>query len=290
MIIGGDRSAVIENIKKAASEQRFNDKVEIGDPDLTEKEKLQIFDDFFDNRTKAGYLIKCFFVRRLADIAAFILNRKLEIKGVENYTSVKGGAMITCNHYNHLDSTVLRYLVKKYGNTRLYTASQDTNFAIKGAHGLLMKYADTIPVTRNLHRMKKFELMLSEHLKKGNQVLIYPEQEMWFNYKKPRPVKDGAYYYAAKLNVPVISCFTEMQPLEKNDNGQFKKVKLILHVLPPIFPDESKNFRENSVIMRETDEKQKREAFEKAYGKELVYDFDYSDIAGYIYEQNREEL
>ena len=38
---------------------------------------------------------------------------------------------------------------------------------------------------------------------------------MWYNYRKPRPLKQGAYYYAAKNNVPIISCFTEIIDKEK---------------------------------------------------------------------------
>ena len=55
-----------------------------------------------------------------------------------------------------------------------------------------------------------FSDILEEKLNKKQFILIYPEQEMWFNYKKPRPPKPGAYYYAAKNNVQIISCFVEM--------------------------------------------------------------------------------
>ena len=113
-------------------------------------------------------------------------------------------------------------------------------------------------------------------------MLIYPEQEMWFNYRKPRPPKRGAYYFAAKCGVPVISCFTEMTELDERDNEQFKKVRYILHVLPPIYPEKGLTVRENSLKMMERDYEQKKRAYESAYGKPLSYEFSKKDIAGFV--------
>ncbi len=115
--------------------------------------------------------------------------------------------------------------------------------------------------------------------------MIYPEQEMWFNYRKPRPPKRGAYYYAALHHVPVISCFIEIIDLEDMENEDFCKTKYVVHILPPIYPDMSKNVRENSQMMMETDYKQKMQAFEQAYHKKLSYDFEKEDIAGKIYKR-----
>ena len=43
MIIGGSKKEVVANIKNAADNGRFNDKVEIGDPELdsTRRKKVQ---------------------------------------------------------------------------------------------------------------------------------------------------------------------------------------------------------------------------------------------------------
>lgn len=48
--------------------------------------------------------------------------------------------------------------------------------------------------------------MLSE----GNCLLIYPEQSMWWNYRKPKPLKPGAFDMALKNHVPVVPCFITM--------------------------------------------------------------------------------
>lgn len=76
--------------------------------------------------------------------------------------------------------------------------------------------------------------LLTKSLKEKQLVLIYPEQEMWFNYRKPRPCKSGAYVFAARNKVPIISCFVEIREKEKLENGQFHQTQYILHVLDPI--------------------------------------------------------
>ena len=129
---------------------------------------------------------------------------------------------------------------------------------------------------------RHFPTILKERLAKKHYILIYPEEEMWFNYRKPRTLKPGAYYFAARNNVPVISCFTEMIDTDEEDNNEFYKVKYVLHVLPPIYPDPKLSPKENSLIMMEKDYNQKKEAYEKAYGKKLDYTFEADDIAGWI--------
>ena len=149
--------------------------------------------------------------------------------------------------------------------------------------GFLLYNADTIPITQDPHYQKNAFIPLLKRLFKRKQwVLIYPEQEMWFNYRKPRPPKRGAYYFAAKCGVPVISCFTEMTELDERDNEQFKKVRYILHVLPPIYPEKGLTVRENSLKMMERDYEQKKRAYESAYGKPLSYEFSKKDIAGFV--------
>ena len=124
--------------------------------------------------------------------------------------------------------------------------------------------------------------MVEDIISKNQFILIYPEQEMWFNYRKPRPLKRGAYYYAAKFNVPIISCFVEIKNIGKKENKEFYKSKYVMHVLKPIYPDANKSIRENSIMMMNKDYEQKVEAYEKAYGKKIQYDFAYDDIAGWI--------
>ena len=66
---------------------------------------------------------------------------------------------------------------------------------------------------------------------------------MWFNYKKPRPCKIGAYHIASKFNVPVVPCFIELREKDEYDDDGFKKLKFILHIMEPIYPDPNKTLK-----------------------------------------------
>ena len=191
--------------------------------------------------------------------------------------------LITSNHFSPVENTVIRHLTNTLGRRRLNIISQTTNFAMPGVIGFLMNYADTIPIsTEPRYLARDFLSVLKEKLVlRKEAVLLYPEQEMWFNYRKPRPPKGGAYFFAAKLNVPIISCFVEIVDTPKDDTPEFRQVKYILHVLDVLLPDAEKSVRENTEILSERDYALKKACYETVYGKKLTYTFENSDIAGW---------
>lgn len=283
MIIGKERKKVIENIKKAAENEDFYAKVEISDPVLSTEEGKAITEGFLKRQKTFSAKFKTFIARKFANIATRILNRDTEIRGEEKFHTLSGGAIITSNHFSPIENTVIRKLVLKNGHKKLNVVAQLTNFAMKGVIGFLMNYADTIPLAEDFHYLNRdFLAIIEEKTKKGETVLIYPEQEMWFNYRKPRPPKRGPYYFAAKLNLPVVCCFVEMRECEKKENKEFYKVKYILHVLGVLYPDSEKSPKENSIILAKRDYELKRKAYEKIYNKKLCYAFEKGDIAGCI--------
>jgi 1-acyl-sn-glycerol-3-phosphate acyltransferase len=283
MIIGGKREQVIGNIRQAAKDGTFHCKVEVDDPVLTVGQRRLLLQRYLKKRTTWGFRVNTRIIRCVANTASKIINSNTEIIGLENVGGITGGAILTSNHFNPVDNTALRMLALKTGRKKLCIASHEDNFAMSGWIGYLMNYADTFPISASLSYMTEhFEPLLAALLERKNFVLIYPEQEMWFNYRKPRPLKRGAYHYAAKLGVPVISCFVEIRDLEELDAPPFHKVRYILHVLPAIFPDPEKTVRENSLAMCEQDYRQKTAAYETAYGKPLDYRFETGDIAGWI--------
>lgn len=283
MIIGKNRKQVIENIKIAAGKEDFYAKVEIGDPILTPEEGKKITDDFILKRRKLFTRLKTFFARKFANVATRILNRDTEIIGEEKFRALSGGAIITSNHFSPIENTVIRKLVLNNGHKKLNVVAQLTNFAMNGIIGFLMNYADTIPLAEDFRYLNRdFLDIIGEKTSKGETVLIYPEQEMWFNYRKPRPPKRGPYYFAAKLGVPVVCCFVEMREKEEKDTEEFCKVQYILHILDVLYPDPGKTPKENSLIMAKRDYELKSAAYELAYGKKLSYEFSKDDIAGSI--------
>ena len=281
-MISPDRLAVIANIKENVASGAFNDKVETGDPTLDEEGVRKALYRVVKERDGIPYGIKHFIARRIADMLTCRLAKDARIEGMENIRDVKGAAIVTSNHFAPFENGMLRIMTSKNGKGHLWAVSQDTNFVMKGWRGFLLRYAGLIPVTRDKGFMATFfEQMLGEQLGKGRYVLIYPEQEMWFNYRKPRPPKRGAYHYAAKFGVPVISCFVEIEDVPGVGSDGIGNTRWILHILPTIWPDPKKSVRENSVAMMEQDYAQKRQAYEKAYGKPLDYAFENWDIAGY---------
>ncbi len=282
MIIGGSKREVIGNIRAAAEEGDFHRKVELGDPSLTDAEREGIISSFLERRMSIGYKAGALGSRLFVNAAALMLNKSTALIGLENARKLEGGAIVTSNHFNQIDNTVVRYAMRKAGKGRLFTVIQDTNLAMDGWIGFLMNHADVIPLSPGGRYMESiFPDLLREVLEKDRLVLIYHEEEMWFNYRKPRPCRRGAYYYAAMLGVPILPCFTQMQETGKAENDEFMRLEYTMHILDPIFPDPGKTIRENSYRMMEKDYEARKAAYEDAYGMPLSYEFDISDIAGW---------
>ena len=283
MIIGGDRLVVIENIKKRISKGELNAKVEEGDPRLSREEEKEITDAYVRNRKSHLYRLKRFFACLCANIGAHFINRDTEIVGDVDPRVLEKGFIITSNHFSPFENTVIRRFVRKKGKKNLCVVSQVSNFAMKGFVGFLMNYADTIPLSSNLHYFThELTDILDEKLSNGEAVLIYPEQEMWFNYRKPRPHKEGAYHFASRLNSPIISCFVEIINKGELDTIDFYKVKYRLHILGVLYPDENLSLQENRKMLCGRDFELKKGAYERIYKKKLEYKFESSDIGGWI--------
>lgn len=284
MIIGKNRQAVVRNIQKAIREEAYYKKVETDDPTLTKEEEQELIRRYPAKTRTIGYRAKNALARGLVGAVTRGVNRGTEFTGLEYLREVRTGAIVTSNHFNPLDNTAVRSAMRKTGRKRLFIVSQEGNFAMKGVIGFVMNYADTIPLINDRKYMDSaFPDMIKNLLKRGQYILIYPEQEMWFNYRKPRPPKRGAYYYAARFHVPVISCFVEEVEIKEKESDEFNKVRYVVHILPPVRPDPARSVRENSIRMMKKDYEQKKHAYEKYYGRKLSYEFEPCDIAGWRY-------
>lgn len=283
MIIGGDRIPVIENIKERVKSGELNAKVELGDPVLSPEEANKITDNYLDSRKSLFFKLKSWVANVIANVGGSVINRNTEIVGEVDSGLLRSGVIITSNHFSPLENTVIRTFVRKNGVKKLGVVSQVTNFAMGGLVGFLMKYTNTIPLSANIKYFARDLLrVIEEKICSGEAILIYPEQEMWFNYRKPRPHREGAYHFASKLNCPIVSCFVEIVDLDELDTIDFYKVKYRLHILGVITPDPQKSPRENCKAMCKADYELKKSAYERIYGKELSYEFKSEDIAGWI--------
>lgn len=284
LLVTPGRESAIENIRKAASEGRFNDKTEPFDPQWDPEALRADILNYVSKLNTVGFKLKNLAARAI--VAGWMRRYSdgiNEIVGLENLSGVQGPAFLTSNHFNPFDNGIHRTLAKQTGRGHLMAISQGTNFVMPGLNGFVLRNIDVIPLIQEPSYMNgAFRTLMQKHLDAGRFILIYPEQEMWFNYRKPRPQKRGAFLFAAEYNVPVVPTFVELQDLEQDVAPGFRDVRTILHVLPPIFPNPSLSARENSFTMCKADYAAKVACYQKCYGKPLTYDFEPSDIAGWI--------
>jgi 1-acyl-sn-glycerol-3-phosphate acyltransferase len=137
--------------------------------------------------------------------------------------------------------------------------------------GLLMRHCNTLPLSSKLATMKKFMQAFSALLARGETILIYPEQGMWWNYRKPRPMQDGAFTLAVKNKTPVVPIFITMEDSVVTDGDGFPVQEYTLHILPAIYPDEKLPFHAAKEKMKNENYAAWVSTYESFYQKPLVY-------------------
>ena len=91
------------------------------------------------------------------------------------------------------------------------------------------------------------------------------------NYRKPRPLKLGSFRLAAKEKAPVLPIFITLEDTENADGMGLPIQAYTVHILPPIFPEESLTVRENTEKMCRKNYELWVKTYEKFYGKKLEY-------------------
>ncbi|MBP5519132.1 MAG: 1-acyl-sn-glycerol-3-phosphate acyltransferase [Treponema sp.] len=217
------------------------------------------------------------FIKKLVTSGQLIIK---DIRGIENYEAVKDlGVIITCNHFNPFDSFAIHYALFPYmyngsGNV-LYKVIREGNYTnFPGLYGFFFRHCNTLPLSSNFSTMKKFMESMKVLLKRGEKILVYAEQGMWWNYRKPRPLTAGAFKFAAESKVPVLPIFITMNDSDKIGADGFPMQEYTLHFLKPIYPDESKNTKENMEYLKDKNYEMWKEVYEKVYGIPLTYSCD----------------
>lgn len=205
-------------------------------------------------------------------------NNKLiikEINGLENLSKVDTGAIVTCNHFNPFDCFTIEKVFRLSGKIeekRLYKVIREGNYTnFPGLYGFFFRNCDTLPLSSNKRTMVEFMKAVDVLLQKGDFILIYPEQSMWWNYRKPKPLKPGAFKLAARNNVPVIPIFITMQDSDSLDDEGFPMQEYIVNITEPIYPDENLSQKENTEKMLKQNFEVWKEVYEKFYGIPLEY-------------------
>lgn len=269
-----DRLKVLNKIAELEREGRFDEDVE-EDPPTKELKPENI--DYL--REKMTSKIKTVLTYRAARsfMNSMLENKQLiikEIKGIEHFQNLDSGAVITCNHFNAFDSFAIQiaYEAANQKNRKFYRVIREGNYTnFPGFYGMLMRNCNTLPLSSNKDTMKKFIWAVNTALTNGDFVLVYPEQSMWWNYRKPKPLKKGAYTFAAQNHVPVLPCFITMEDSAILGNDGFYVQEYTIHVAEPIYPDPEKTKAENVQWMREKNYDVWKQIYEETYGEKLVY-------------------
>lgn len=268
------RLAIIEKIKQFEREERWAQDVEDDPPTIPLKPEMV---DYLNEKISSRFWMK--FANILArNFINSLLRKKImilkEVKGLENYVEMKRkGAIITCNHFNAMDNFAVYKAIEKHVYHReLVKVCREGNYTnFPGFYGFLFKHCNTLPLSSVASTMKNFMHAVKTYLAQGRQILIYPEQAMWWNYRKPRPLTSGAFKMAAENNVPVIPFFITMRDSDIVDSDGFFVQEYTVNILKPIFPKEELSVRQNAEFMKNENYSAWKKVYEEFYGISLVY-------------------
>lgn len=227
----------------------------------------------FINRIKAKIALSMGHkaVRKLKRAGLFEVT---DIIGVEHIRNLKSGAVITCNHFNPFDSFAVQLAYEKAHpkGRKFFRVIKEANYTdFPGMYGYLMRNCNTLPLSESGTAMRECLKAIDELLEEGHLVLVYPEQAMWWNYRKPRPLKQGAFRFAYNAGVPIVPMYIEQQDTDRVGPDGFIVQKYTIHICEPIYPDEDKSLKENCQMLSEENYKVWKELYEKAYNTKLEY-------------------
>lgn len=269
-----DRVAIVKKIEEFEKNGRFDEDVEDDPPG-----KVLMPDDIEYIRKSAAEKVKTATAYKMARafVDDLLKDKKLiikEIKGLEHFKALESGAVITCNHFNAFDSFAIQlaYEASEQKNRTFYRVIREGNYtSFPGFYGFLMRHCNTLPLSSHPKTLRKFTEAVDTLLREGHFVLVYPEQSMWWNYRKPKPLKSGAYMFAAKNNVPVLPCFITMQDSDIIGEDGFAIQEYTIHVGAPIYPKEENTYRQNIEYMMAENEQIWKHIYETTYQIPLSY-------------------
>ena len=274
-IVSEDRKEVLRKIDEYERKGWFDKDVE-NDPPSPElrPEDVDYLGKKLSSKIKTAIANKMgrkFFEKMIKEGAVVIDG----MEGGDNLRLLKDtGAVITCNHFGIPDNYILYHCIQNsLKKKRLYKVIREGNYTgFGGLFGFLFRNCNTLPLSSNRRTMVNFMSAADTLLRRGEAVLIYPEQGMWWNYRKPRPFKIGAFKIAARAGVPVLPTFITMKDDEtKLDEHNYPLQHYTLHVMPPVYPDKTLSEKQAAEKMKEDTFALYKAKYEEVYGVPLAY-------------------
>ena len=270
-----ERLEILEKIKKLELEGKFDIDAENDPPTIVLTPENV---DYLKKKTSSK--IKNKVANKVGEkfLKDLLKNNKLiikEVNGIENLQNLESGAVITCNHFNPFDSFSIERVFRLSGQAKtkkLYKVIREGNYTnFPGLYGFFFRNCDTLPLSSNKRTMIEFMKAVDIILQRGDFILIYPEQSLWWNYKKPKPLKNGAFKFATRNNVPVIPIFITMQDSNIIGEDGFFVQEYIINIEKPIYSNEKLSERENTTIMRDKNYEIWKNIYEDFYKVPLQY-------------------
>jgi len=268
------RLAVLARIDEYERKGWFSKDVEDDPPTIPlEADKTDYLCKKFSNKILRVfvYAIARHFIHKIIRNKQMIIK---DVKGLENFIKVrKSGLVMTCNHFNAFDNFAVYHVIEKYlPHRKMYKVIREGNYtSFPGMYGLFFRHCDTLPLSSKFSTMKLFIESMDILLRRGEKVLVYAEQGMWWNYRKPRPLTAGAFKFAVTSNVPVLPFFITMNDSDITGADGFPVQEYTVHILEAIYPDPKLSEKENIEMMKEKNYEMWKEVYEKTYGIPLEY-------------------
>lgn len=270
-----DRLAILKRIEQLELEGRFDEDAEDDPPtiplmpneiDYLRKKPISKL------KARVAYSMAERFVDKLLEDGALVIK---DIRGLENLNGVKTGAILTCNHFNPFDCFTVEKVFRSsihYRSKKLFKVIREGNYTnFPGLYGFLFRNCDTLPLSQNKKTMYNFLMAVDTILQRGDFILIYAEQSLWWNYRKPKPLKNGAFKFAVKNGVPVIPLFITMEDSDRIGADGFPVQEYTVFIEKPIYPDNELTERRQVDAMRDQNYNVWKSIYEEFYGVELTY-------------------
>lgn len=271
-----ERLKILEKIDEFERAEKWDIDVE-DDPETIELKPKEI--DYLNKKLSskikskiADFLGTRFFEKMIKNDQLIIS----DVRGIENYLAVQDdGAIITSNHFSVADNYIIWHSIKPYMKKKrrsLYKVIREGNYTNSPPpFRIILRHCHTLPLSSNKETMRKFMRSVDTLLKRGEKILVYPEQAMWWNYRKPRPLKNGAFRFAVNAMKPVLPMFITMEDSDKLDGDGFPIQKHTLHIMPAIYPDPNLSKPENVEMMKNKNYELWVKTYEEFYNQPLTY-------------------
>lgn len=172
-----------------------------------------------------------------------------KFKGYENLIDLKAkkcGYFIYANHASIFDvcATLVLSFPKRVNFTG-YSDALDVTIARP-----FLRILGYIPLPTNPRNLLDFQKVLEYYSTKEKEIVaIYPEAHIWPTYTGVRNFNRTSFRYPSKFNLPVVPVFFARRPRV----GIWKYIKktpcVTTYIGKPIYPDETKNQKENMLFL-----------------------------------------